>query len=1117
MDNGLAKNHVDGFVEDARGYMWIYGEGSVNRYDGYSTVHYSYDPNDSTSFYGYPYDACVDKAGTLWFLTSSALLKYNEPTDDFTRIVSYKSLEGENIDLREFNNIEVDSDGNLIASKGGKRIVHVDTKTLLSEESSVPVPQEIEEKQGNESKAIFIDKEGVLWYNLANSSYLVMSVKGEPAVLLDYKSLGFGEVGLNKILDDYTGENLILIPNANLSFFFLFNKKERTFRKVRHTWKNTTYVNKFLAGAVSYDENTILVGYVENLGIRSVNLKTGEIKEFKNDINYPNSLSNNNIVSMYRSSDGLIWIGTHYEGVNILDPNLKPFRLYKKQGFDLENSLSYNMVTSYLEGKDGSIWIGTFKGLNKFDPRREKFEHFVHSPTKGSLSSDDVLSLAETEDGTIWVATWNGGLNKFNPKTGKFKTYMMNQDNPESLVCNHVMQVAVSADDKIWVGYNWCGETGIAFSLFDPVTEEFEHFSYSREEGVPLTDGLNVLYADSYNNLWVGAQKGSGLYVFKYEIDKGQFKHFILPKDTYFDSFAVDCFLEEGEGKMWMGTRGGGLLLFDEETETITRYNQYSHGFPSNEVKSIQKDKEGNLWMGTGNGLVRFNPASGDVTSFGVKDGMQSKGFDDGSLYSSTGEMYFGGVKGLNVFRPEEIKSNQNIPPVFITKFNLFNKEVTFKDEGSPLEEDISSLEHLTLTHEQNIFSLELTTLNYTNPEQNRYAYMLEGFEQDWNYIGEKRTATYTNLNAGEYVFKAKAANNDGLWNEEGLSLKITILPPWWETWWFRLIVGGLVIGGAFGFYRYRTFKLKEQKKLLERKVQERTSELQEANDEIQVQNEEMAQQAEELEQQRDYLQEANESISQKNEMITASINYAQRIQQAILPLEEELARQFSDHFVLFRPRDVVSGDFYWMHEGDGVTYIAVVDCTGHGVPGAFMSMIGSSLLNRIVGEMRVTDPKEILAHLHHNIVKALRQETSRNRDGMDMGLCAIYKNKGHQKVVFAGAKSFLFVQYPTAPLEVFESSRMSVGGSKTEKTSFRAEEFSFEEGTVLYLTTDGYIDQHRALDRRRLGRKRLKEQLEVVKGLALLDQKVYLEKYLDEYMGDEPQRDDIAMIGIKL
>ncbi|MDW7693893.1 two-component regulator propeller domain-containing protein [Flammeovirgaceae bacterium SG7u.111] len=1141
VDEGLDNNFVYGFIEDARGYMWIFVNTRVTRYDGYRVIKYPYNPAKANCFYGNTLDACVDKEGELWLLTNQTLLKYNEPTDDFTRVTSYIDQKGKEVKLHGFLNVEVDAKGNLVFNNDKGKVLRFNPNTHQGEEIELPKPNDLQGKKGSFPVSIYCDKEGVMWYYLSNSNYLVRYELGKEAEFFRYKGHGCNSGKITKILDDFTGENLIVIVESGCQHFFMFDKQKKEFQAVRHhTAKKGEQVNSFISSAVPYSKDVVLLGYADGLGMKSVNLRTGELKSFVNDINYPNSLSGNQIWSMYRSSNGLVWIGTRYQGANILDPNLKPLRLYTKQGFDLKNSLSDNKVTSYLEGKDGNVWIGTFNGLNRFDPKKGKFVHYVHSPSdRNSLSHNHILSLATTRDNTLWITPKIGGLNKYDPKTKKYTHYKANPKDPESVLWNNFLQVVVSSGDKVIVGYGWGDSKGTILSLFDRKTEKFKHFSLvDPVSGDTLADKVHTMYADSYNNVWFSSTKKNKNYVCKFDVEKQEIKTFVLPDSVGFNKQLVECFVEEAEGKMWVGTRGFGVFLFDETKMTAVKYNSKRHNLPGG-IKSIQKDNQGNLWLGTIDGLYKFDPVSRETLLLGVKDGAQSKSFEPGSMYTSTGEMYFSGPKGLNVFRPEQIKNNENKPPVWITKFNLFNQVVSFRDKDSPLQEDISTTKELTLTHEQNIFSFELTALNYTNTNETQYAYKLEGLENKWNNIGTNRVATYTNLNAGDYVFRAKAANNDGVWNTNGVSLNITILPPWWETWWFRTLVATMVIGGAFGFYKYRTFKLKKQQKILEDKVQERTAELQEANEEIQVQNEEMAQQAEEMEQQRDYLQEANESISLKNkevelqskilaeqrdhlqeanEMITASINYAKRIQQAILPMEEELAQQFDEHFVLFRPRDVVSGDFYWMHEGDQANFVAVVDCTGHGVPGAFMSMIGSSLLNRIVGEMKISDPAQILAKLHELVVKALRQNTSSNRDGMDMGLCVIHKNTSLPKLEFAGAKSTLFVRQPNGEkVEEHISSRMSVGGTKTEKVAFERKEILLEKDSVIYLTTDGYIDQHRPSDRRRLGSKRLREQLEQIKGLSLADQKTSLEKYLDEYMGDEPQRDDIAVVGIKL
>jgi serine phosphatase RsbU (regulator of sigma subunit) len=612
----------------------------------------------------------------------------------------------------------------------------------------------------------------------------------------------------------------------------------------------------------------------------------------------------------------------------------------------------------------------------------------------------------------------------------------------------------------------------------------------------------------------------------------------------------VLCFHQDAKGRKWIGTSVGLNLMNSDGT--FTRFNT-----PENlTVHAILPDKKGNLWLSSANtGLYRFDTEKHTFKQFDESDGLQGKEFRHNAAFADkNGTLYFGGLQGLTYFHPDSIQENRILPKVYLTDFKIFNKSVQIGEYDSLLQKSIMQTQEITLSHEHSVFTIDFVALNFTQPEKNQYAYQLEGFDKNWNYIGNQRSTTYTNLDAGTYTFKVKASNNDGIWNEEGTKLIIRILPPWWKTWWFR---GGIllsIIFSAVAYYKIQTANLKKRNLVLEQKVAERTKDLriaseqiQEKNEELQASEEELRQNMEELEANQEFIQEqkkaleeAYHTLSIQNVRITDSIRYAKRIQGAILPHEKVLNDGFSSHFVIYKPKDVVSGDFYWYLETItsnqlSVTnenlkqptinnqqfikkkFLAVVDCTGHGVPGAMMSMVGSSFLKEIVQTMQIHEPSQILTELNIKISEFFENKSERFQDGMDMGLCCIEDiNENEVVIKFSGAKRSLFYT-ENDKLHEIRGDRFSIGRPNGLDYLYRLHTLRFaKESTHLYMTTDGWIDAINE-QRKRFGSQLFTEMIEESLSLSLNQQKEIFQKALNDYQQNAEQRDDILMVGVRV
>ncbi len=891
-----------------------------------------------------------------------------------------------------------------------------------------------------------------------------------------------------------------------------------------------------------------------NHGLKQINTQTGESLAFVKSSGNASSLRDNHVTSIQQDMSGVLWIGTKNGGLNRFDEESNKFYAYRHDPSQLYSLSVDNISVLYLD-KAGILWIGTsLGGVNKWDRASGGIELFRKNPfDKNSLSSNQIRSIYQDKTGILWVGTVDGGLNKWNTYTGEFEVFVNNPENPTSISNNHIRTILEDEDGNFWIGTD-----GGGLDFLDPIFGKFRHFRNSKRD--PYSLGSNrvwKVYQDLKGRIWVGTF-GGGLNLFDKKTGTFiRYKHIPGNIESLSDNKVTTIF-EDHLGTLWIGTFGGGLNKWDEENQAFTTYRNsrknpnslgdnriYSiyedyektlwigtkgnlnkfdrstgkfkrygieQGLPNNVIMGILEDNTGNLWISTNNGIAKFNKETEHIRNYDVKNGLQSNEFLVGSFYkASDGKMYFGGIKGLNTFFPDSVKSNTYAPQMVITDFKLFNTSV-IPGENSPLKQHITQTKKIELSHTQNAFTLEFAALHFSQPMKNQYAYMMENFDKKWiNTESNHRFATYTNLDPGKYIFRVKGANSDGIWNDEGTSIEIIIHPPFWETWWFRTLMIVLIVTGIYSAYRSRIRIIERQKEKLEKLVRERTAE-------VELQKEEIAAQ-------RDDLENQNHKIEMQNEQIKSSIRYAQTIQNAILPIDESMYEVF-DFFTIFRPKDIVSGDFYWfskvpqLNEKSDKIFIAAVDCTGHGVPGAFMSMIGSRLLNEIVNEKRIFSPSEILDQLNKGVRMALKQEKTENNEGMDVCLCLIEKQENKKsKVIFAGAKRPLFYfKQETSEISTLKGDRKSIGGikSKMEKVPFTNKELMLKPGDLIYLTSDGIIDQN-SPERIRFGSIRFIDTIRQNVGLSMTLQKEQIEKALDEYQQNAEQRDDITVIGVKL
>ncbi len=520
---------------------------------------------------------------------------------------------------------------------------------------------------------------------------------------------------------------------------------------------------------------------------------------------------------------------------------------------------------------NGNVWIGTDGGgLNRFDPKTSTFRHYRHDVrNKNSPWGDYVLSMVEAEEGVLAIGYHAGGFDLFDTKNGKFIHHVPDEHNPNSLPAASVFVVFKDRDDDLWVG-TW----GDGLGLYNKVSKEFEWYRQNATGKKISNNFIHAIGQDQDGNLWIGTDAGADV------LDKktGRITHYQNdPNDkNSLSNNIINDIKNDRAGNLWLAT-GGGLNLFQKETKTFKNYSE-KDGLPNNMIRALQEDHHGNLWISSNRGISKFDPITKQIRNYDISDGLQGNEFKSHSSFQAQdGSIFFGGSNGFNIIYPDSIKDNPFVPPVYFTDFQVFNKVVPIDSENSALRQHITETKEITLSHDQSVFTLEFAALNYTLPEKNMYAYRLKGFDKEWNYVGHKRTATYTNLDPGEYEFFVKGSNNDGLWNERPVSIKLTITPPYWLTWWFKVLVPIIAGGGIFLLVIARINRIKKQKEALEREVKQRTAEVIHQKEEIEGQAENLLALNEQLQLQTEFLESLNQEITEKSEEVEAARIDAER------------------------------------------------------------------------------------------------------------------------------------------------------------------------------------------------------------------------------------------------
>lgn len=1000
-------------------------------------------------------------------------------------------------------------------------------------------PNGVLQKNNFRSGQVFVDKHKNVWLTTAINLFRL-----EGDQFIQHSNVDQGLMAKKNIFGGFLDKdrNFWCVPLGEMPRMFDGEKF------LPPTQQAPEWLRGLTLGVVGQDSqhNVWMMGFPPNNFNRVkslVRLKDGVYEEVVLPTKYQNNLVK--LTDIIEDKEGNLWIGMLSIGVLKYDGN-------EYQLFNEANSLPRNSVTCLEEDYEGNIWVGTQAGGLCLLPK-VSFENFS---TMDGLPGEVVFGLYEDSKDRIWVGTASSGFCTI--EDGEVTTY-------PGIGAANLLRV-----DAFWEepsGDMLIGSRGTGINRFDgkKLTRVETELglprgagatSFQESEGIlaisswgagvvlydvvekqPLqryipSNGLPSRFVcdikkDIEGNYWVATMNGPAYCK--------QDTCIAIPRENN-EPWGVVLQLEvDAKGRVWIVTFDQGLFSYLPSSGELHRY-EMTEDNPLGLLYSVVSDEQGDLWIGTQTGIqkasVDENGNIGEVVRYSKSDGLSGLEMNGhAALASNDGSIWFGHVSGLSTYHAEAVSFNETPPITNITAVKLMGQTTNWKETKEPisyneLERWYDSPIDLSLPYDQNYLSFEFASLTYQSSKKVKRQWMLEGVDRDWLEPSDNNEATYSNLPYGTHVFKVRSMNSDGVWGVPD-ELAFTVERPFWETRWFQggvlLLIVLLVLAG----FQARLRAIRAKKEELEQLVHERTLALQERNQEVSAKNEELQQQQEEILAKTDEIERQNSALShayleieEKNSNITASIAYAKRIQEALLPSRSKFKKAFDDFFIFYKPRDIVSGDFFWFdtveQQGEEVHIFASADCTGHGVPGAFMSMAGDAYLRLAVKTKKLTDPGSILMSLDEDIVTALQhKKKTANRDGMDISLCSWEPSKNRLR--FAGAKNPL-VYVKDGEIHQVKGTKRSIGDSFFGKNiAFETEEITVDSPIALYIFSDGYVDQFGGAQNRKFLIKNFRELLLDIHYLPMLKQREIIQKQLNEWMGDYRQIDDILVMGIQL
>jgi len=1147
-EQGIIENSdVLCILQDHLGYIW-FGTNTeyLIKYDGNTFKYYEFILNDTNSFKTGAEILFEDSENNLW-IGGNGLSQYNRNADNFS--IYYPEPDSINLPSNYYNlitSIKEDNNGNLwlstyegylyrfsIKNRHFKLIDKEtkDNKHIISMEWTYRKDFYFNQIYCASDNKIWLTPASGLWaYDQENDTFQSFyyskqkdSTKYFSHIIEDEDSNIWASSFKSGMLKLNPNKNMVRFykkspgnPDSLQNDFYLSHKANNNaiwFSSFGHLSKylpnkdgfETYKLDTALAPIIICEENNgdfwLNLGedFDRNTSLGYFSQSRKEFQTFFHSKDNPNSYPATFLYDFVKDYSGCFWFATD-DGLYTYNPIRNKFRPtlgpkhFKNQ---------FNNVTCFQE-YDANLLFGTDNGLFQYNFTNKQIKHWN---TENGLKSNVINDIKRRENGEIWVAT-EKGLFVINKK-GKVINPNFKGDTHNILNKNRIFNIFIKSDTVIWIGSAYQGHVKLTTSIYKPYEWNYQSYSEIGKAGTYMGGKIDK---DEKNRIWAISPYG-GLKLYNPSLNK-----FEIYADKNINFNGGKNFVVQ-DNKIWISNTHNGLSLFNIDSLKIIKvFKKSNGGLPNNKIYDIALDKNGDLWLNTTIGLCRFNTKNFTYRLFDENDGIDA--LSKGKLYINKNEkVYYGGGNCIYRFHPDSIVKDTIKPKLKFTKLTINGKTILPTQENSPLENIIEETDRITLQHNQNFIRLTYAALHYNNPNQINYSFKLVGIDDKYQEVGNQNYASYNGLPAGDYTFMLKAQNSDNVWSDE-IKLAITILPPWWKS---NIAYGAYALFMlilVFGYIKLRERALKKEKEVLERKVDERTNEITEKNEELRQQNEEITSQRDEIEAQRNLAIEQKQFIENQNTSIKASINYAQRIQTAMLPPEGHINELLNENFIFYKPKDIVSGDFYWVKQINHNIVIVAADCTGHGVPGAFMSMLGISFLNEIVQKREITQANQVLNELRKQIKHSLRQHGGKDTsmDGIDMAICVL--DLKTNKMQYAGAYNpLILVKYKNDKPELIEikADRRPVGFYQGRDKSFTNHVVDLEIGDTFYIFSDGYADQMGGQKGKKFMSANFKNLLLEIHEQPLYEQKEILDKTMQEWMKGEEQMDDMLVIGVRI
>ncbi|HKB86355.1 MAG TPA: two-component regulator propeller domain-containing protein [Ignavibacteriaceae bacterium] len=1021
VEEGLSQSAVNCIFQDEKGFMWFGTQDGLNRYDGYNIKIFKNDPDDSTSLINnFIFSIFEDTSGILYIENQGGgFQKYNPLTESFIRM-SKSKLDLSHTRFSTNGAFLVDASGiewmGGQASPDGLKKINTKTGKIIVYKHDPLDPGSLSD---NKVYSIYRDKPGNLWVGTAG--------------------------GLDKL-----------------------NEKTGKFIHYRHDPGNPESLSDNNVWPIYEDSRGYLWVGTANGGLNRFDPGEGTFISYKNDPADPTSINDNYILSVYEDRSGMMWIGTNAGGVNYYNPSSQIFNHFANDPSD-KNSLSNNFILSMCVDKNPDVyWIGTRGGLSRFDFKRKQFKNYTYDPSiKNGISSNSIQTLFEDLSGNLWIGNLRNGLDMLNPVTSAFKHYESIPSDTNSLSDNRIYALAQDKQGSLWIGTYQGG-----LNKLDPVSGKV--ICYRHHDNDPnsiSSDRVWSVAVDKTGKLWLGTF-GGGVNVF--DPASGTAVHLKNNPDdptSLIDNNVIRVFIDK-DNIVWVGTTKG-LSRYDSGIKKFKNFRE-KDGLPNEFIFGILQDKSGDLWLSTNNGLSRFDPKTEIFTNYFYQDGLQGNEFNQSAFAKDykTGRLLFGGNNGFNIFNPENIKGNTYIPPIVFTDYVRYN---TDDEEGKPIfEKGISERDSLFLTYKDNIINLQFSALSYNNNSDNRYKYMLKGFNKNWIQLGNEHTITFTNLSPGKYNLKVIGSNNDGIWNNEGSELFIEVTPPWWRTKTAYGIYVVIFIGVLYGARRIELNRREQKAQIRENELRLKATVAE------------------------------KRAIEAENERKTKELEEARQMQLSMLP--KTLPQLPNLEIAAFmRTATEVGGDYYDLIKQDGgPLHIGFGDATGHGLQAGIMVTLMKGFFTSDAARLEL---KDFMSHC-----TAMIKEIKLGRILMSFSLLKIMDHK--LSITSGGMPPVYFYRKETQDVEEILIQGMPLGAMK--KFPYQVVEKDLMPGDTLLLLSDGFPEQmnqnEEMFDYPRVKAK-FKEIAECPPDSIIES----LVKSADEWMGERIQADDITFIVLKI